>query len=186
MGVLAAGTVLVTQLLGLAIGDGGRAPQAVQTENTGPDSVPPTSMDHLGRRRYVIDNRPEMLQVIARAIHKMPPYVRDGFPSVIVVGSFDDRRFQKSDPLVEAFVIPGDPDHIYVTRWGNAFRAAAKGHEIELDGTLAHESWHLQNGPDEGAAYDYQLRVLKELHAPVALLDRVRQAKANAVYTQDF
>jgi hypothetical protein len=155
-------------------------------DGTGAQWLPPASANHLALRGYIVDTNAETERVVACAAAKLPSEIRAVLASVIVVGSFDDKRFQKSDPQAQAFVIPGDADHVYVTRWGFAYRAAIKGHETELAGALAHEAWHLKNGPDEAGAYDQQLRILNLLHASPLVVDRTRRAKDNAVYTQAF
>jgi hypothetical protein len=158
---------------------------ALRSELISTIQLPPGSVEHLMRRSYVVDGSVEAARVIERAISKLPPEV-DPLPLIIVVGSPDDKRYRKSDPQIEAFVIPEDNDHVYVTRWGNAFRAAGQGRPLELAGALAHEAWHLQNGPEEGGAYDYQLRILQAMHASPSLINQIGRAKENAVYTQEF
>jgi hypothetical protein len=149
-------------------------------------ALPPSSEAHLRRHAYVVESSEEAGRVIASAMSKLPPELRSAFPSVVVVASPDDKRFQKSDPQTQAFVLPDDDDHVYVTRRGGAFREAAKGRSLELAGALAHEAWHLQNGPSEAGAYDHQLQVLQAMNASASLINMIRRAKENAVYTQEF
>lgn len=94
--------------------------------------LPPSSAQHLVRRHYVIDPTLQSAQVVARATRALPADVRDLLPAVIVVTSAYEKELRKSDPHVQAFVIPEDLDHVYVTRWSGAFRAASIGHPVEL------------------------------------------------------
>ncbi len=68
---------------------------------------------------------------------------------------------------------------IYVRTDTDVYRAAAGGDYqavVRLAGILAHERWHLRNGPDEMGAYNAQLTTMEYLHANTMHLAVVRQA----------
>lgn len=85
--------------------------------------------------------------------------------------------------VMAAYVKPGD-NHINVDNWTDEYKNAAKGNRdavVDLAGTLAHEHYHLLNGPDEPSAYDEQLRVLQLLHARNKAIKNIQKSKAYVI-----
>lgn len=82
-----------------------------------------------------------------------------------------------------AYVKPKS-DIINLNNWTDEYRGASKGDknmENVLAGTLAHEYYHVLHGPDEGPAYDEQLRVLQALHARSKDINKIIKAKEFAL-----
>jgi hypothetical protein len=102
------------------------------------------------------------LSVLGRSESSMPPIeLIDTVPQDVSVNA-------------EAFV-RRDTRTIYVITSSVMFRAAAATRRDEcsyadamrkLASVLAHEEWHVKHGPDEKAAYEYQLITLIKLGIP--------------------
>lgn len=55
------------------------------------------------------------------------------------------------------------------------------GDDVARAGILAHEQYHIDNGPEEGPAYDQQLDVLRQLGAKSSVIQDVERARDSVV-----
>jgi hypothetical protein len=132
---------------------------------------------------YAVDTSAGTSRTIDGAVTLLPADLQARMPPVAVLRAPDEKKRRRQQPVVEARVFPGDST-IYVNAWGSAFRDAENGKRAALAAALAHEQWHQEHGPDEAGAYDQQLAVLRSLHAPKDLVQRVEYARELAVWTQ--
>jgi hypothetical protein len=96
-----------------------------------------------------------------------------------------NNRPLESSPFVEGFIYHGD-DTIYLPTYSDTYLRAQYGDKealIKLASVIAHEMVHVEQYKknrklDEMAAYDRQLRTLRQLNASRLTLIRVEKAKS--------
>jgi hypothetical protein len=76
-----------------------------------------------------------------------------------------------------AWVVP-DAHRIFVLSTSTAYKRAEQGDARLLASALAHEQFHIDHGPDEGPAYEEQIRVLRKLGAPRGDIEAIAKVKS--------
>lgn len=82
-------------------------------------------------------------------------------------------------PNAEGFHFEGD-DKVYINKESDVYKAAQNGDKeakIKMASIIAHEAWHVQNGPDENGAYGAQLAALERMKAPGNLKSGIALAR---------
>lgn len=109
--------------------------------------------------------------------------VRDLIPIIVPVNKTDahlPRRHAFAVTTPRAWVRSDRPGTIFIATWTETFKRAGEGDRNavkELAGLIAHETYHVIHGPDEGPAYQQQLEVLKAVGANGAAISRARDAQ---------
>jgi hypothetical protein len=67
---------------------------------------------------------------------------------------------------------------MFVISMSEAYKRAEAGDAVLLASALAHEQFHVEHGPEEGPAYEEQLRVLRKLDAPASDIAAIERVKA--------
>lgn len=104
-------------------------------------------------------------------------------PDIVVAYAVDEklaRSTKGGGSITEGWVDNNDPTKLYIASWSDVYRGAMKGDResvVRLAGFIAHEQYHMVNGPHEAGAYDRQIEVLTKLGAPKSIIDNVRKAK---------
>jgi hypothetical protein len=134
----------------------------------------PLASDRLPRQRQ----RTLQYDAIMKALALLPDAIQDSMPRVRVLT--DQFRVRN---VAEGVTYPGVDDNIYISAASDTYVKAEKGDNNavkKLASLIVHERYHLQNGLDEGPAYDEQLAILRALQAPAAMIAGVEEARASA------